>query len=125
MRTLPARLSSLPARRAALAVWLVAIVVGSMVRPRAIASVMPHFHHADWLLHAGGYAVLCLLAVWAWPGQGRLRVAAGVVLFGVLIELLQPLTGRTTSGWDALANTAGVACGLLAQWLMRRRRRAR
>ena len=116
---------SLRARRAALAVWVAMIVVGSMLRPRTIASVMPHFHHADLLLHAGGYAILGLLAVWAWPGQGRLRMATGVVLFGVLIELIQPITGRTTSGGDALANPVGVAGGLLAEWLVRRARRGR
>lgn len=113
------RLTSLPARRAALAVWVVLLMVGSMLPPRVIAPAMPHVPHFDLLLHFGGYSVFCFLAVWALPGRRRLWLAAAVFAFGILIEVIQPLTGRTMSGLDATANGVGVVVGLLATRLAR------
>ena len=44
-------------------------------------------------------------------------IAIGCVLAGVLIEYAQALIPlRTASFYDALANTAGVALGLLVAW---------
>ena len=115
-------LTSLPVRRAALAVWIVLLLVGSMLPPRVIAPAMPHVPNFDKLLHMGGYAIFCVLAVWALPGRGRLWLAAGVFAFGAMVEMIQPLTGRSRDVMDALANGVGVAAGLLAVWLIWARR---
>ena len=112
-------LTSLPARRAALAVWVVLLLVGSMLPPRVISPAMPRVPHFDLLLHFGGYGIFCFLAVWAWPGRRQLWLAAAVFAFGILIEAVQPLTGRTMSALDATANGVGVAVGLLAVRLLR------
>jgi VanZ family protein len=111
-------LTSLPARRAALAVWVVLLLVGSMLPPRVIVPAMPHIPNFDKLLHVGGYAIFCVLALWALPGRGWLWLALGVFAFGAMIEMIQPLTGRSRDVMDALANGVGVAAGLLAAQLL-------
>ena len=118
-------LTSLPARRVALAVWVVLLLVGSMLPTRVVGPAMPHIPHFDKLLHIGGYAIFCVLAVWALPGRHLLWLAAGVFAFGVMIEFIQPLTGRSRDVMDALANGVGVAAGLLLVWLLWKARRRR
>ncbi len=97
--------------------WGALVLVGSMLPPRAIAPAMPAFPHADKLAHAGSYAVLGLLAVWGWSRRGWLGLGAAVLLFGIAVEFFQPLTGRSLSGLDMLADAAGVACGMVAAHL--------
>ncbi len=58
-----------------------------------------------------------MLAAWGWSKRGWLGLGAAVVLFGVAIEFFQPLTGRSLSGFDMLADAAGVACGTVAAHL--------
>jgi hypothetical protein len=110
--------------RAGAVVWGGMILVGSLLPPATIAPAMPHFSGADLAAHAGAYAVLSLLAVGAWPGRRRLALGAAVLLLGVLIEVVQPLTGRSLSGLDMLADAAGVSGGLVAGWAAGRLRRA-
>ena len=44
-------------------------------------------------------------------------VAAGLIGYGILLEFLQGLTGyRFMEGYDMLANSAGVICGLLIRF---------
>lgn len=53
----------------------------------------------------------------------RVAPVAGVFLAWSLgIELLQPLTGRHCEAADMLANTAGLALGIVAGNLLRRQR---
>jgi len=118
--TNPTRLS-----RAALAGWAGLILLGSLLPPSAVRPAMPAFSGADLVIHAASYALLCLLAVWAWPLKRHGWVALAVLLFGALLELLQPLTGRALSGYDMIANAAGVGGGLLTGGIIRARRAAR
>lgn len=81
------------------------------VPPEAVAAA-----GGDKLVHFAGYTLLG-----AWFGQlhhesaARWRVLAGLVLLGVALEGLQGLVPwRSMNGWDALANAAGAAAGLLA-----------
>lgn len=64
--------------------------------------------------HVLGFAVLGLLGSLAYRRQ-ELKVAAGLFAFGVLIEVLQGLSGYRFAEWgDLLADAMGIAAGLLA-----------
>jgi len=107
-------------RRVATAGWAGLILAGSLLPASAIAPAMPGFSGADLLAHAAAYAALCVLAVWAWPGRRRLVVAGVVLLLGILVEVLQPLTARSLSALDMLADAAGVVAGLATAWAVRK-----
>ncbi|MGB5721312.1 MAG: VanZ family protein [Woeseiaceae bacterium] len=79
------------------------------------AGALAWFRNADKVLHAITFLVL---AVW-FSGQYRrpsyLRVAAGLLLFGLLIEFCQYLVGyRQADPFDMAANTAGIVAGFAA-----------
>lgn len=64
--------------------------------------------------HVLGFAVLGLLGGLGYRGQG-LRVAAGLFAFGVLIEVLQGLSGYRFAEWgDLFSDVIGIAVGILA-----------
>jgi len=74
--------------------------------------------HSDKIVHLAGYALLMF-----WWAQlvmrQRWKLAAAVVLFGVLIEGLQGLTpNRLPDVLDALANSGGVLLGWFAARLL-------
>jgi len=46
--------------------------------------------------------------------------ATGLVIFALVDELTQMVVGRSCSGYDFLANAAGVIAGLLASSVGRR-----
>lgn len=71
--------------------------------------------HSDKLYHAGWYAALGAWNAWMYGEQRRwLAGIAGLVLFGIAIELMQAaLPWRGADPWDALANAGGVAVGSL------------
>lgn len=73
------------------------------------------FRNSDKLLHV---ATFLLLAVW-FSGQFRrtsyLRVAAGLLLFGLAIEGCQFLVAYRQADWlDVAADTAGIFAGFAA-----------
>ena len=127
---------SLMLSRLSLGVWLALIVAGSLIPNRVIADASGHagelfFRTVSKVAHVGAYTVLCLLLIWAaaplrWPAR-ILWSAVGAIAFGVLIEVLQPLTGRSCSAADAAFNVLGVCAALvgiaLARRLKARRRR--
>lgn len=70
----------------------------------------------DKLRHVAAFAALAWVAMVAWAGVPRLaaRVALGLLAYGLFIEAVQSrLDGRHASGWDLLADAAGIALGLM------------
>ena len=102
------------------------------------ASFLPQGHSAaqtftlggrDALAHMVAYGVLTVLLLWAFAAYSRgMRMACGLLLplaLGGLVELVQPLAGRSTGFGDMMANAAGVLGGfaLTVLWLDIRRKR--
>ena len=74
--------------------------------------------------HALAYLGLSLLGAWAFPNRlGRLAV--GLFLGGVGVEILQSTMGLGRQGdpLDAVANSTGIAVGLLIALFLRRLQR--
>jgi VanZ family protein len=92
------------------------IFVGSLwpSLPEATASV------PDKALHFMAYAVLAFLFAGAMEPRRWPRLALALVAFGATIELAQQFLTETRSGeWlDLVANTAGIAAGLVAARLV-------
>ena len=75
------------------------------------------FAQEDKLHHFIGFFALAFSCRLAFLPVKLHWIAIGCVLAGVLIEYAQALIPlRTASFYDALANTAGVALGLLVAW---------
>lgn len=94
--------------------WLAVaiVVVLSLVPPPPME--LPR--HGDKVEHLLAYAALAAAAVQVWrPGRPLLLAGLGLVLMGVLLEFAQgALTAtRQADPADALANTLGVALGML------------
>lgn len=70
----------------------------------------------DKLRHVAAFAVLAWVAMVGWAGVPGLasRVAMALLAYGLFIEAVQSrLDGRHASGWDLLADAAGIALGLV------------
>ncbi len=123
---------------ALLSAWMVFLFFLSSLTPAELPEQNDFFAWLgpvkDYAAHFGLYGILGVLllaslAAWRWPGTAWQWVAAGALsglLYGVSDEFHQSFTpGRSVSGWDVLADTAGaatgVAFGMLAQRLRRRR----
>jgi VanZ family protein len=78
----------------------------------------------DKLLHIIAFAVLALLAVFAYPRTRLLAILAGLSLFGIMIELVQliPALNRTADWIDWAADTLATAAVLVCVFLLRRLR---
>ena len=76
---------------------------------------LPAFNWWDKAQHALAFVVLSLLGFAAFPERVR-RVALGMVLYGVAIELAQLALGWRLGEWqDVMADSAGI----LAAWSAR------
>jgi VanZ family protein len=110
--------------RLCLGAWGLLIGVASLIPPVPGPVRTFLFHGADRVGHFAAYAVFCLLLIWNMPGtrwRTRLLVAAVLpILFGILMELIQPLTGRHFDFTDMGANALGVLAALLGAALASR-----
>lgn len=99
-----------PSRIALFGVACLVIVWLSLAPTQA----MPGVSVQDKFEHAGAYMALTLLGAWAFPHR-LTRLASGLFAFGVGVEILQSMMGLGRQGdpADALANTVGIAGGLL------------
>ena len=115
MRQLIQRLVDLPFwLRALLFLAVCAGLLFTGLRTRPIPQV---FAQEDKLHHFIGFFALAFSCRLAFLPVKLHWIAIGCVLIGVLIEYAQALIPlRTASFYDALANTAGMALGLLVAW---------
>lgn len=66
--------------------------------------------------HLLAFGVLATLGVRAWPGRAW-RLVAALIAYGGLIEILQSMTSYRDASWsDLLADTMGIAAGLLLSY---------
>ena len=109
---------------------LVLVLVATMI-PAAWffddkASALSWFAHVDKWLHGLTFLVLALWFAGQYRARSYWRVAAGLMVFGFLIELCQMTVSYRTADWiDIGANTAGIIAGLavasagLGGWCLR------
>lgn len=98
------------AGRVAFLAALAAVTAGSLVP----AQELPGPVLWDKAQHALGHGTLYLLLRAGWPAAPRLRAAAGLLGYGILLELAQAATGyRTGDVLDVLANATGIALAAL------------
>ena len=111
--------------------WLSLLVLTLLVCLMPLPSVPMPVSHFDKIEHALGYAALSAYAAMLFAtGPGVARALLGLVLYGVMIELLQALVPwRSLDPLDAVFNTLGAALGAMMwftpaagtlQWLDRR-----
>ena len=84
------------------------------------------FPGQDKLLHGGAYLYLYSLGWLAWrrPQAWNHRLFWGLVGYGIVVELLQWLTGYRDAEWlDLAANVAGLGVGVAAVVCYRRKYR--
>jgi len=103
------------ASRYRLVFWLALSIVTLLALLPLAKPVVPLL--SDKAKHVLAFFTLAALALRAWPGQRLFPVlAASLMLYGLLIETVQYfIPYRTFSGWDLLADAAGVGlCGLFS-----------
>ena len=125
--------------RALSAIILVVVLVGALSpafwffedRNEALSWLQ----HADKWLHAFTFIALSIWFAGLFERRAWWRIAAGLMLFGFLVEFFQLQVGYRTADWfDIAANTAGIIIGLavamvglggwalrLEDWYLRRR----
>jgi len=108
--------------RAVLWAWVVtfllAVLLGVMTLSPSVPSVGPATN--DKLQHFVGFALLAAPLGIAYPRR-IWAVILAAVLFGALIELVQPYVGREREGADLVADALGAICGatLARVWALR------
>jgi VanZ family protein len=108
--------TSLTRRRCAFWLCLLVVLGLALMRP---THLMPSTGW-DKANHALAFAVLTVLGCLSYPGRA-LRLLPGLFAYGVLIEVLQSLTGyRTGEAIDLAADAAGVALGWQVMAIARR-----
>lgn len=113
------------------AAWALVIVVASMLPQSSPAALAFTLNGRQALAHILAYGFLACLTFWAMPGlRLRRRLAVmllGPILFGGLVEVLQPLAGRATDWQDFLSNSlgAGIAFAAVVAHVAIRRARER
>ena len=109
--------------------FAIALVTLGSLLPAMLLPVVPE--GGDKFEHLSGYGLLAAIAVQVFATRGALlRAAVGLVLLGVLLELVQGFLTSTRSmdAMDALANAAGVVLGMatvltpVRDWLLRTER---
>jgi hypothetical protein len=100
--------------------WLVApallfVSYGELTHDQFAGLLESHFW--DKALHFTAYFGLCLMTTIAVRANRKaLWWAAGLVLLGGTLEIIQGLTGRDADIFDAFANALGVVSGLGVGW---------
>jgi len=103
--------------RLAFVALLLGVLVLSLLPPSAGSVVTIGWDKAN---HASAFFALGVLGMAAYPGRSAM-LAAGLLGYGALVELLQGLTTWRSAEWnDLLADAVGIGGALAAVALMRR-----
>ena len=78
---------------------------------------------SDKVQHVAAFVTLASLATWAYPRTALISIAAGLSIFGALIEMVQaiPVLNRDSDVIDWIADSLAAASALSLVWLRRRR----
>jgi len=75
---------------------------------------------SDKVFHFAAYGLLSVLAlIQRQSYRTALIVIIAIVLFGAMIEFLQPFAGRQREAADLIANATGTMIGALLVWLLK------
>ena len=110
---MPSLLPPPPALAWGLTVVLIAVISGLTLMPSSQADGPPT---PDKLYHFIAFAVLVMPLCAAYPRR-IWWVVAGAIVFGGLIEVIQPMVGRGDEWLDLLADALGAVAG---GWIARR-----
>jgi len=80
----------------------------------------PQIGPSDKLDHALAYYTLYLITDFAFPAAGVVLKGASVFIYGVIIEFIQPYTGRFYEVADMAANGAGILLYLVSVPVLKR-----
>lgn len=96
-----------------------AVIVGSYYSPD-FSDIWNSAH--DKIKHTSAYFVLTFVGLIAFHHfNSPKRLLVTIFAMGLIIELTQPLTGRSSSLYDLMANSVGIILGaLLVVWLSRK-----
>lgn len=104
-------------------VWLVSTLIIAILI--AILTLMPTPHmprsnsHWDKFAHLTAFLVLVFPTAALWP-RVTAWIGLAAVLYGGVIELIQPFTGRSAELGDLLADGIGVGLGIILGASLRR-----
>ena len=95
--------------------WICFVALNALaLSPAPYLPPLEIFSWWDKAQHAFGFGTLTVLAVLAYPAMSKRRIALGLCLQGVLIEVLQYWSGYRYGDWqDAVADAVGVGLGLV------------
>lgn len=119
-------ISETPAHRAVALVLTasLAVIIGLLTLTPSQPHTPPFFTLPDKVYHAIAFATLILptallaISILSW-------VLAAALVYGGLIELIQPQVGRSSELGDMVANMVGLCAGLAIGWGLRRLYRKR
>ena len=106
--------------RYSLSLVLLLLLLGALMPQGIVHRDIAHFTHQwDKALHVTAFCVLTLL--FAHRKTMKRRVFIGLMLFGLLIEILQILVpSHEISFYDILANCTGIGSGFGLLWLAKK-----
>ncbi len=104
--------------------WLLALLV-LVVTWLALSPASPDGLDTGWdkLNHAGAFAALTVVAIFAFPRSRHSLwlLLAGLLSFGAAVEIAQAFTPTRSAEWsDLLADATGMAAGVFAAMVVTR-----
>jgi VanZ family protein len=101
-----------------LALVFAGIILGLSLSPQSARLGAPH---QDLLHHLLAYGLLTGTAIFRRRDvQGTLLILAAIIVYGGVIEIIQPMAGRVGDFRDFAANLAGVTLGLILMTTVKR-----
>jgi glycopeptide antibiotics resistance protein len=102
-----------------LSVFLLLVVLAGTLTPSvwfdSKVEALIWFENVDKWIHGLSFLFLSVWFAGLWERRAYWRIAAGLMLFGFIVEGCQLLVSYRTADWlDIAANTVGIMVGLMA-----------